>query len=72
MASKRGLRRRACKRKKRYESKELADIAVHNLWKYKGERVHSYKCDFCGGWHVGHMPWKQVQAMIARKQRGFK
>ena len=71
MASKRGLRRKACQRngkpKKRYESKELADIDVRNLWKYKGERVHSYKCDFCGWWHIGHMPKRQRQAMNARR-----
>jgi hypothetical protein len=50
MASKRRIRRRACKRKVRYPAHDAAQAAIRaqNL---RGRMP--YPCRWCGGWHVG-------------------
>lgn len=32
-----------------------------------GRPMSAYRCKFCGGWHVGHMPKRILQAMRARQ-----
>lgn len=54
MASKRAIRRRECGHKKRYENQTLAVKQLINLKRKDNDRMRSYRCRFCGGWHVGH------------------
>lgn len=66
MASKRRLRRRACEGKVRHSDKDNAFDHLRALQK-RGYVGHVYKCDFCGGYHVGRMTSGQKAAMeIAR------
>lgn len=54
MASKRAIRRKACGKKKRYATPEDAKKVA---WRtYRGLRP--YKCEFCGQFHLGHVPGK--------------
>lgn len=64
MSSKRAQRRRACSGKLRHASQEAAVMAVKALRK-KGVdgTLHTYRCQFCGGYHVGHPPGKMLRAM---------
>lgn len=52
MASKRLQRRKQCTGKVKY----TVDT-VHAMLdsKHQGLGLHSYKCKFCGSWHVGRM-----------------
>lgn len=54
MASKRRLRRRSCGSKQRHPSIAQAYAHALSLRKKTGEVVRPYRCDFCGGFHVGH------------------
>lgn len=46
----------SCYRKARYHTEKVAEKMRKQLQRMKGEeRLHSYSCEFCGGWHVGHM-----------------
>lgn len=46
---------RECDGKKRYESEEPAKQHALKLRKAeKGHNATAYKCEHCGGWHVGH------------------
>ena len=58
MASKRRIRRNACGSKKRYETEREARNAIIQYMKDfgKGHRMCSYRCKFCGGFHIGHRP----------------
>lgn len=53
MASLRAMRRRACGKKRKYASRDLARAAMGN---YRG--LSQYECRFCGAWHNGHAPRK--------------
>lgn len=55
MSSKRRLRRRQCERKKRYGTQAEAVQAIINMKRAGVCRpdTHSYRCERCGGWHVG-------------------
>jgi hypothetical protein len=55
MASKRRIRRRQCEGKVRHET--LPDALRHSrsLSAHEGgSRIAAYRCQFCGGFHVGH------------------
>lgn len=60
VASKRRLRRRACERKVRYvdewDASSALDALVRSGAKGGASTVdlHSYHCQFCGGFHLGH------------------
>lgn len=54
MASKRHLRRKACEGKKRYARPSGANTHKRKLGLKDAEVMAVYKCQFCGGWHVGH------------------
>lgn len=60
MSSKRRVRRKSCERKKRYETSAEAG----NVLKFYtvGSGYHVYKCDFCGGYHIGRMSAKRKEA----------
>lgn len=57
--SKSGFRRyvrwRGCLRKKKYAGKGEADRAAKRCRVVEmQDKVSSYKCEFCGDWHIGH------------------
>lgn len=54
MSSKRRLRRKQCEGKIRYPTKLIADVYCHGKWKVRIQ-LRSYRCHFCGSWHVGHL-----------------
>lgn len=56
MASKRGIRRRRCVGKKRYETAKQAAFDAAVLSRQQRERLEAYRCPHCGGIHVGHVP----------------
>jgi len=54
MASKRKQRRRSCTSKYRHETAEAAWSEARRLTRRSGgRRYNAYKCEFCGGYHVG-------------------
>ncbi len=59
MSSKRRIRRKSCKGKVRHESAQHAWAHVRALRKRDDDRMNTYHCQFCGGWHVGHTPGAQ-------------
>lgn len=69
MASKRRLRRNACEGKRNYATQADAVAASESLRRRTGERTNVYRCQFCSGWHHGHLPQIARRAMKAR--RGF-
>lgn len=54
MASKRGQKRKACKRKVRHINQANAGYAAVLMRRKTGERIVPYKCQHCNGWHIGH------------------
>lgn len=70
MASKRNIRRRACRNKVAHDSQEAAVRAIRNM-RYDtrpdaGELV-PYHCRDCGRFHVGHAPADVRRAIAARR-----
>lgn len=53
MASKRHQRQKSCVGKRRYVSQQEAWRVVGRS-RAQGYGVEMYRCQFCGGWHVGH------------------
>ena len=53
MASLRRKRRKQCAGKVRHETQRFAILA---LMAWHCTDMHPHKCQFCGGWHVGHRP----------------
>jgi hypothetical protein len=64
MASKRRQRRRSCKSKIRHDSEENAWIHAHHL----GVAYHPYRCQFCGGWHVGRLAKEKVRGLLVKAE----
>jgi rubrerythrin len=60
MSSKRAIRRRACTGKVRHIDAAAAARALFLLNKTKGYQgpMNTYRCRFCGGYHIGHRPAK--------------
>lgn len=57
MASLRAVRRRVCGRKRRFDREADAALSARRLRRATtGEWIGTYRCSFCGGWHVGHKP----------------
>lgn len=56
MSSKRRIRRKACDGKKRYETCAAAVSASTATGRNFGGLFNAYHCQFCRGWHVGHIP----------------
>lgn len=69
MSSKRAVRRRACKGKVRYGTLPDALAEIHRPRSKVGvfEVLNVYRCKFCTGFHVGHMPRKVRRAIAARR-----
>lgn len=55
MSSKRHQRRRTCTDKRRFESAAEARRGIEGLRRrgLRGLAIGTYKCRFCGGWHIG-------------------
>lgn len=49
---------RGCNRKLRYPDKYSADVEIAIIKDSRHarapERLHSYRCPYCDGWHIGH------------------
>jgi len=55
----------ACEGKRRYGHQETAERAVSAMFKkYGGNRMESYHCKTCDGWHIGHS--NAVSVIITR------
>lgn len=70
MASKRNQRRKGCDGKKRYATHEEALRDAVYLQRRGHVHMRAYRCQFCGGHHVGHMPQKNVRAMMQARGQG--
>jgi hypothetical protein len=64
--------RAECQGKVRFRSPERAR---GTLSKYRNERdapdMHTYRCSFCGSWHLGHVPAEPQRNRRARLTRRF-
>lgn len=68
MSSKRKIRRDACSKKVKLDQPEALRRAVLNRRK-TGDSWNAYPCPYCGGWHIGHTPYKVRQAIVAKRNR---
>lgn len=46
---------RQCGSKVRYRSEISAGHAAETMQRKRGEEFNAYHCQWCGGWHVGHV-----------------
>lgn len=53
-ASKRHVRRKACTGKVRFATKDEAGRQAINASRAYRQKLGSYHCQFCGGYHIGH------------------
>ena len=67
MASKRRIRRQSCEGKLRYQFLDAAQGAARNA-NSRTSWIMPYKCNFCGGYHIGHAPNGVRQSVIARQK----
>ena len=72
MSSKRAVRRRQCEGKVRFASREEAWWRVRPTLRASivGHSRHlaPYSCRFCGGWHLGHNPFRpKIPGLNARR-----
>lgn len=45
-----------CKRKVRYPAKRVAEAVLWRISSRKNDfSMHTYYCDWCHGYHIGHM-----------------
>lgn len=64
----------ACNGKFGFTSYSKASRAMKNLLRRGDRNLHVYRCEHCGGWHVGHMQtpqrreWEESKK-IKRKRR---
>jgi hypothetical protein len=69
MSSKRGMRRRRCTGKRRYETAAHAAFDAAALSRQQREHLEPYRCPHCGGIHVGHVPRVRPAAPAGRRAR---
>jgi len=64
MASRRAIRRKACKGKQRYDTEAAARRGILAL-RRRGvlDWLTPYRCAFCNGFHFGHPPARVRQAI---------
>lgn len=51
-------KKRGCMQKKKYLSEERANSTCNQL-NIRAQYFNVYKCKFCDGWHIGHIPPEQ-------------
>lgn len=71
MASKRGIRRRRCVGKHRYDDAALAARDAADLSRKERAHVSHYRCPHCGGIHVGHTPRRNAPAAGPKPKGGI-
>lgn len=52
-------RQRSCTGKHHYRTRATATAGLTWLisqGRRPANRLHAYKCEWCGGWHLGHKP----------------
>lgn len=70
-----GYHRENCRRKRRYHSQQQAQRSLARRRKADPgavEGVVAYRCCFCRGWHLGHVPSVDTLEQIALEVRGLK
>lgn len=67
MASKRHIRRRSCEAKVRHEDFERALAHAKRQRAVYGEVVRPYRCQHCGGWHVGRQARGRYHGEVAAR-----
>lgn len=68
MSSKRAIRRNSCDGKTRFGSFNEAAGALRALVRKIGNEgwpLQAYRCNFCNGFHFGHVPAKALAARRA-------
>ena len=71
MSSKRRLRNKSCTRKIRYSNIIAAKSAAWRARIATSDHIREYRCEFCGGWHIGHSSaGKRYNAMVIIRQNG--
>lgn len=63
MASKRHQRRKACTGKVRYSTASAANAAAYSRRLKTSQLILGYSCQFCGGFHIGHLPKRMRQTV---------
>lgn len=66
MASLRGVRRRVCGKKVKYETAADATRAAKLVSSKTGEWFRAYPCSWCGQYHIGHPPSDIHKRMLER------
>jgi hypothetical protein len=72
MSSKRHIRRKQCQGKVAYPTLESAQIAARISSRKFNTGLSPYKCHFCRGFHIGHLPAQMCKAMRLRRLAAFK
>lgn len=68
MSSKRRIRKNSCDGKQRHDNSKSAYAHLSKLRVKDGAYgMNVYKCQFCKGYHVGHLPNK-IKGIITRKK----
>lgn len=70
MASKRRLRRKQCGDKVKFATSKEAENAAKFRSKDSKAWIASYKCQFCGFYHIGHPPKNVRMSIMARLENG--
>ena len=59
-----------CRRKQRYATQQEATAGERAARRHGQEWLHTYRCRFCDGYHVGHVTnWKDL-ARLGQKLGG--
>jgi hypothetical protein len=72
MSSKRAIRRKACDGKTRFSSFQQAHQAMRALIRKvgnEGRPMDAYHCNFCNGFHFGHVPLRLLNARADARRR---
>lgn len=51
-------RDRACTSKNRYDTRAEAEDVIRSCAAHGRTGLASYRCPYCGGWHLTSHPWK--------------
>ena len=70
MASKRHLRRKQCDGKIKYPDALTAHRSAGVASDRSSGWISSYKCEFCGFYHIGHPP-KKIKRLLVAKRNGL-
>ena len=66
----RELRRRSCERKRRYPDHIAAlAFAIHEMERQPGLKLDTYRCRFCGGWHLYRAKRSNPRRLFRAQQR---